>query len=766
MAATAAPDAPPQLVKLRIPGAAAAAPPALPEAESGSNRKRRACLLAAACVATLLCAAAVAIAVVLTLPRASAPATPLFTASVATGFTIRSMTGASFLLDVGSVKHTLMAALHTTFSETNVTIMRVSTNSSFTGVSIDYLHGTSRRLQSAAAANCSSLSSRRLLETVATDVELYFSCTAASATSSCLNATLEGLTALWTNATHSQSHGSLLVAFTPVSIALQNCTTETFEPAEAMRKFKPVLLHAEIASGSATPTPSPSPSATPTPSPSPSGVLLVPAGQSSSSSPTLTRTVTPTPTPSRTVTRTSTVSPSGTPTPSASGSPTPPPQTGVTTLAGSSANFADGVGAAAAFNFPTLMVMAPDGALLVADFSNHRIRRVDAARSVTTFAGSTTNGNADGQGAAGQFNSPTGVAVDTAGNVYVADYGNHRVRTVTPTGLVSTLAGSSIGSADGQGAAAQFSSPHDVAVDPSGNVYVADRDNQRIRKITPTGLVSSLAGSTQGFADGVGVVAKFFNPHGLAWDAVQGRLLIADTYNYRVRAANVGTGAVTTLAGASTDGYADGPVASARLRWVTDIDVDSSGNIVLCDSSAHKIRMLSTAGIVSTLAGSQFRNNFADGLGLSVAAFNTPWGVAVNSSGHVFVGERYRMGVATLFMSAAGIAHLLAPPSASPPKATTTTTASASSRLHERASFRGYSVYSRSRSPACRPKRRSRRVVRCVWDKAPPAPARGLPLRKPSVLHPGRGGVQKSGNRAQTLFCEAEPHWHLQTAAT
>ena len=315
----------------------------------------------------------------------------------------------------------------------------------------------------------------------------------------------------------------------------------------------------------------------------------------------------------------------------------------MSTLAGSSsAGFADGVGAAASFNFPTLMDVAPDGAVLVADFYNHRIRRVDALGNATTLAGSATNGNADGMGAAAQMNSPTGVAVDAAGNVYVADYGNHRIRKITPARIVSTLAGSTQGFSDGVGSAAQFSSPHDVAVDAAGNVYVADRDNQRIRKITPDGNVSTLAGLTQGFADGVGSAARFFNPHGLAWDAAQGRLLIADTYNYRVRAADVITGNVTTLAGSATQGVADGPVATAQLRWVTDIAVDSSGNIFLCDSSSHKIRKLSASNVVSTVAGSQFRNNFANGPGLTLAAFNTPWGVAVNSSGHVFVGECQR----------------------------------------------------------------------------------------------------------------------------
>ena len=593
------------------------------------------------------------------------------------------MTGPSFLLDVGSVKQALMNALHTNFPGTNVTLTRVTTNSSFSGVSTDYALGSSsRRLQTAAgtaaaAANCSSLSSRRLLETVATDVELRLSCTAASAASSCLNATLEGLTALWANATDTPTHGSLLVAFVPVSVALQNCTAETFEPVEAVRKFKPVLLLAEAPSGSATPSSTPSgmqlapagqysTSSTPTP-PGTLSSTISPSGTSSltpsitasapatgSGTPTVSSSTTTTLTASATpsATQTSTITPSGsrspsrsgtrtspsTPTPSPSGTLTPPPQAGVTTLAGSSANFADGVGSAATFRYPTLMDIALDGALLVADFGNHRIRRIDATRTTTTFAGSATNGNADGQGAAAQFNSPTGVAVNASGYVAIADYGNHRVRMITPTGLVSTLAGSSQGFANGQGAAAQFSSPHDVAMDLAGNVYVADRDNQLIRKITPGGLVSTLAGSSQGFADGQGAAAKFYNPHGLAWDAVQNRLLIADTYNFRVRAADVGTGAVTTLAG-STDGSEDGPVASARTRWVTDIAVDSGGNIFICDSSAHKIRKLSAAGVVTTLAGSAYRNSFADGLGLSVAAFNTPWGVAVNSSGHVFVGE-------------------------------------------------------------------------------------------------------------------------------
>lgn len=312
----------------------------------------------------------------------------------------------------------------------------------------------------------------------------------------------------------------------------------------------------------------------------------------------------------------------------------------VLTIAGASAGFADGTRSTAQFNFPTLMDVAPDGVLYVADFYNHRVRKVQPGGIVTTLAGSATNGNADGQGTAAQFNSPTGIAVDASGNVFVADYGNHLIRKVTPAGLVSTLAGSTLGFADGQGSAAKFSSPHDVAVDAAGNVFVADRDNQRIRKISPSGMVSTVAGLSQGSADGVGSDARFYNPHGLFYDTTGNRLLIADTYNYRVRALDVATGNVTTVAGLATQGYEDGPVATARFRWVTDIVSDSSGNIFICDSSSHKIRKLS-GGVVSTLAGSQLRNSYADGPGRTVAAFNTPWGIAVNSSGYVFVGDYY-----------------------------------------------------------------------------------------------------------------------------
>ncbi|MDG1409691.1 MAG: hypothetical protein P8Q52_03015, partial [Acidimicrobiales bacterium] len=189
--------------------------------------------------------------------------------------------------------------------------------------------------------------------------------------------------------------------------------------------------------------------------------------------------------------------------------------------------------------------------------------------TVTTFAGGA-QGSADGTGADARFNYPKGVAVDGDGNLYVADSNNHTVRKITLAGEVTTLAGTagSSGSVDGTGADARFNYPHEVAVDGDGNLYVADTSNHTIRKITPAGVVTTLAGTagSSGSADGTGADARFTSPNGVAVDG-DGNVYVADTYNYTVRKVTP-AGVVTTLAGtAGSNGSDDGTSADARFKY-------------------------------------------------------------------------------------------------------------------------------------------------------------------------------------------------------
>jgi hypothetical protein len=198
--------------------------------------------------------------------------------------------------------------------------------------------------------------------------------------------------------------------------------------------------------------------------------------------------------------------------------------------------FADGPAGAALFHSPSGITAGPDGTVYVADTNNNRVRKVAPDGTVTTFAGSGTAGYADGPASSAQFAFPTGVAVDSGGVVYVADHNNSRVRKVAPDGTVTTLAGSGVaGYADGPAASAQFRAPYAIAVDTVSAVYVADEADNRIRKISPDGTVTTLAGSgVRGFADGPAATAQFDVPEGVAVNAA-GIVYLADKHNFRVR---------------------------------------------------------------------------------------------------------------------------------------------------------------------------------------------------------------------------------------
>jgi serine/threonine protein kinase/Tfp pilus assembly protein PilF len=271
------------------------------------------------------------------------------------------------------------------------------------------------------------------------------------------------------------------------------------------------------------------------------------------------------------------------------------------------AGAADGAGSVARFSNPADVAIGPDRALYVPDCDNHVIRKITPEGVVSTFAGQTgQGGHNDGPGNAAKFKYPTSVAVDGRGNVYVADIANHVVRKITPERVVTTLAGApgKVGSNDGIGVNARFNQVHGVGVDRAGNVYAADFGNHTIRKITPDGTVTTIAGQagSPGSNDGVGTGARFCAPYSVAADDA-GNVYVADTSNHTIRKI-AADGVVTTIASvAGNVGNRDGPGNRARFAIPAAVSLDSSGNIYVADFGNHAIRKITVDGMVSTLAG-------------------------------------------------------------------------------------------------------------------------------------------------------------------
>jgi sugar lactone lactonase YvrE len=297
-------------------------------------------------------------------------------------------------------------------------------------------------------------------------------------------------------------------------------------------------------------------------------------------------------------------------------------------------------------SFSTPIGVASDGVgnVYVADYINSTVRKIKPGGVVTTLAGAARqDGSADGTGPAARFNNPHGVATDRAGNIYVGDFMNFTIRKITPAGAVTTMAGTAgqSGSADGTGTAARFADPTGIATDGSGNVYVADLSNYTIRKITPAGVVTTMAGTAGQFgsADGAGPGARFYKPLGVATDSA-GNIYVADTGNNTVRKITPG-GVVTTLAGtAGQTGSADGIGAAARFNGPSDIAIDAAGNAYIVDNSNNTIRKLTPAGVVTTLAGTAGQTGSADGTG-AAARFNHPLGIAIDSAGNLYIGDSF-----------------------------------------------------------------------------------------------------------------------------
>ncbi len=317
----------------------------------------------------------------------------------------------------------------------------------------------------------------------------------------------------------------------------------------------------------------------------------------------------------------------------------------VSTLAGTagSGGSIDGTGAAARFNGPAGIATDSTGNLFVADSQNEAIRKVTPEGVVTTLAGSAgIEGSADGTGALAQFYVPNGLTTDGAGNVYVGDSGNSNVRKITPAGVVSTFAGAAEieGSVDGPGSVAQFYNPIDLVTDDSGNVYVADSYNYTIRKITPAGVVSTLAGTAgiAGSADGVGAEARFNLFGGIAIDDGGNLYVSVSNFSHTIRKITP-AGVVTTLAGSPNSfGSADGVGSNARFYYPAGLAVDEDGNVYVADSQNKTVRKVTPDGVVSTFAGVAGLSGSADGSG-TTALFASPNGLAIDSSGNLFVAD-------------------------------------------------------------------------------------------------------------------------------
>jgi formylglycine-generating enzyme required for sulfatase activity len=308
----------------------------------------------------------------------------------------------------------------------------------------------------------------------------------------------------------------------------------------------------------------------------------------------------------------------------------------VTTLAGSgNATFADGIGLAASFNRPAGVAIDVLGNLYVTDILNHKIRKISPNGIVTTFAGSGNAASVDGVGIQASFNEPNGIAIDGLGNFYVADYQGFKIRKISPNGEVSTLAGSgSVGFADGTGAAASFTNPNSIAVDSIGNVYVADK--HKIRKITPNGIVTTIAGSeSAGSIDGISSIASFRDISGVAVDA-GGNVYVGDMSNNKIRKISP-AGIVTTFAGSGIGGSGDGVGTQASFFRPYGLAVDGSGNIFVADQGNSKIRKITPQGVVTTVAGSGITGSL-DGLGTN-ATFNSANLGTVDKYGSLYVAE-------------------------------------------------------------------------------------------------------------------------------
>lgn len=300
----------------------------------------------------------------------------------------------------------------------------------------------------------------------------------------------------------------------------------------------------------------------------------------------------------------------------------------VSTLSGNAEGFSNGMGTAALFYGPMGSAVNASGNIYVTDSFNSAIREVTPGGLVTTLTGTGNVGYLDGTLSVAQFYAPSGIAVDAQNNVYVADRGNNLIRKITAAGVVSTFAGGgSAGLTNGTSTAASFNTPTALATDAAGNVYVADKGNNAIRKITPEGVVTTFAGSTtKGYVNDTGTSALFDRPSGIALDAA-GNVYVADFGNNAIRKITP-AGVVTTYAGDQGSDLVGAPTALA---------IDKDGTLFIADGNG-RVLSITAAKVLHVLAGTSGTSGLVNGAGKN-ALFSNPQGVAVDASGNIYVSD-------------------------------------------------------------------------------------------------------------------------------
>jgi gliding motility-associated-like protein len=315
--------------------------------------------------------------------------------------------------------------------------------------------------------------------------------------------------------------------------------------------------------------------------------------------------------------------------------------------------------AVATFNNPHGVATDPLGNVYVADRYNHLIRKIDTQGNVITLAGSGNPGSANGTGSVASFNEPWGLCVDSLGNVYVADTKNNRIRKITPSGVVTTLAGTgNFGFTDNANPlAASFGNPTGICINESGELYIADHLTHLIRKIAPNGAVSTLAGNKIGYPNnfgsqnGTGSAARFYRPYGIDLDQ-QGNIIVADEWNHKIRKVT-SAGVVTTIAGNGSPGLVDGANLTSSFNYPWDVTVDTSGNIYVADGYNYVIRKITNTGNVVSFAGTPGVQGAQNGFA-SAASFSGATTLEFNKYHNlIFIGDAYNHLIRTLTVTAA-----------------------------------------------------------------------------------------------------------------